>query len=57
MNAAQQLAAMRKMVWHDCAGCGTRFKGIKKARYCDRSCQSREYYKRKKAKKAEAAKP
>ncbi len=40
MRPAQQLAAQRKRVAHNCAHCGAKFIGLKKALYCpDKHCR------------------
>lgn len=53
MNAAQQLAAMRRKVEKDCSTCGVRFTGLKKSLYCSDPCRYAAAYKRDAAKKAE----
>lgn len=46
MNAAQQLAAMRRKVEKDCSTCGEPFTGLKTALYCSDSCRYVAAYKR-----------
>ncbi len=57
MNAAQQLAAMRKIVTKPCAGpgCDNAVTGIKKKRYCSPLCENRAYRRRRKAREAAQA--